>query len=114
MSRLLVYAIAVLAASLFVLVAIGQRTRAHESWINRNGLTDPVTKDWCCNEHDCKPERVSEVRGGYRLYATGEVIPATRVLWRSPDGFWWVCRYQNPNLENFNTARCLIGPPPAM
>lgn len=83
----------------------------HDSWINRNGLTDPVTKHWCCNEHDCEAERVREVMGGY-MVSTGEVIPMSRVLWNSPDGRWWRCRFMSGS--DVGKTRCLIGPPPAM
>jgi hypothetical protein len=81
---------------------------AHDSWISDRGLTDPVSGQWCCNQHDCAPEQVREVGGGY-LVQTGEVIPFRRVIWKSQDGRWWRCRrYQDGN----ESTRCLIGPPP--
>ena len=81
---------------------------AHDSWINRMRLTDPLSGQWCCNHIDCTsiPGGVKEVSGGYSVFETGEFIPHERVLWRSQDGVWWRCR----NLQN-NSTRCLIGPP---
>jgi hypothetical protein len=85
--------------------------QAHDSWINLNGLTDPVTKHWCCNHDDCNAEPVREVIGGYQVQ-TGEVIPFSRILWKSPDGRWWRCRFLSG--VQAGQTRCLIGPPPAM
>lgn len=79
---------------------------AHDHWINSLKLTDPQTKQWCCNKIDCRPEAVREVEGGYATQG-GDVVPFSRVLWKSQDGRWWRCR----NLPA-NTTRCLIGPPP--
>ncbi len=77
------------------------------AWINNQRLTDPETKQWCCNLHDCRDEttNVRGVEGGYLIVSTGEVIPRERVIWKSPGG-WWRCR----NLSDGST-RCLIGPP---
>lgn len=81
------------------------------AWINMERLTDPVTREWCCNEHDCReePDNVEPVEGGYRIISTGEVIPHERVIWRSPGG-WWRCRYMGG--ERAGQTRCLIAPPP--
>jgi hypothetical protein len=81
---------------------------AHDSWISRNGLRDPVSGYWCCNHIDCRAEPVREVNGGYQV-ETGEVVPHERIIWRSQDGVWWRCR----NMQT-NATRCLIGPPPSM
>lgn len=84
---------------------------AHDHWINSMRLTDPVNGDWCCNHIDCTAVPaggVGEVSGGFQVAETREVIPYTRIIWKSKDGAWWRCR----NLQN-NTTRCLIGPPPA-
>lgn len=112
-------AMAALLGGFFMLAGCAPPAHAHDSWINRNGLTDPVTKQWCCNEHDCEAEPVREVMGGYRVI-TGEVIPASRVLWKSQDGQWWRCRFMSPtavdkdNKPMIGKTRCLIGPPPSM
>ena len=88
------------------------------AWINRESLTDPVTKQFCCNEHDCReePDNVEAIDGGYRIRSTGEFIPAARVIWRSPGG-WWRCRYLAshalPEGKRIGDTRCLIGPPPS-
>jgi hypothetical protein len=79
--------------------------RAHESWISSSCLTDPSSGEWCCNHIDCREETVREIAGGYQV-ETGEIIPYSRVIWKSQDGAWWRCR----NLGT-NTTRCLIGPP---
>lgn len=78
------------------------------SWINQQKLTDPFTKEWCCNLHDCKEEtdNVEAQPGGFLIRSTHEVIPAARVIWRSPGG-WWRCR----RMDGTNRTRCLIGPP---
>jgi hypothetical protein len=76
-------------------------------WISRERITDPVSGEWCCGENDCLAEQVAEVPGGY-LVSTGEVIPAARVIWRSPDGTWLRCHV----LTRPDKTRCLIGPPP--
>lgn len=77
------------------------------SWINNEKLIDPITKQWCCDEFDCKPQpagAIKPVEGGYLVVETGEVIEHRRVIWRSPDGMWWRCAIGN-------VTRCLIGPP---
>ena len=81
---------------------------AHDHWISRENLRDPVTGLWCCDERDTREENdnVRAVPGGYLIISTGEVIPNERVIWRSPGG-WWRSR----NLGD-GTTRCLIGQPP--
>jgi hypothetical protein len=88
----------------------GGEARAHDSWISREHLTDPVTHAWCCDERDTREEtdNIVAVPGGYLVKSTGEVIPKARVIWRSPGG-WWRAR----NLGDGST-RCLIGPPLGM
>jgi hypothetical protein len=54
---------------------------AHDSWISDRGLRDPVSGQWCCNQHDCAPEQVREIAGGY-LVQTGEVIPHLEIAGR--------------------------------
>lgn len=93
----------------FVLVT-GSFALAHDHWINRQRMTDPVSGEWCCNHIDCaevKAGGVGEVAGGFMVTETKEVIPYTRIIWKSQDGQWWRCR----NLHT-NATRCLIGPPP--
>jgi hypothetical protein len=87
---------------------------AHDHWISRDRLVDPVNGEWCCNENDCAllPESdVSAIPGGYHVASTGEDIPAARVIWKSADGRWWRCRYLSGAVKAGQT-RCLIGPPP--
>lgn len=80
------------------------------SWINNERLTDPQTKQWCCDLNDCREETANVQAlpdGNFLILDTKEVIPHQRVIWRSPGG-WWRCRY----LDGTNRTRCLIGPPP--
>jgi hypothetical protein len=81
-------------------------------WIMRERLHDPQTNAWCCGEHDCERQpggSVTEVDGGFLVVATGEVIAYARVIWKSPTGEWWRCRFTGG--ERAGQTRCLIGPP---
>lgn len=95
--------------AVLLLVPLGALAHDHGpgSWINNQRLTDPVTKDWCCNLIDCREEteNVRAVERGFLILDTNEIIPTARVIWKSPGG-WWRCR----NLKT-NATRCLIGPP---
>ncbi len=85
------------------------------AWINQKNLIDPVNREWCCNEHDCKPvqeDGIQENAFGFRVIETGEQITHERVIWKAPDGRWWRCRYMvGPDKGK---TRCLIGPPRGM
>lgn len=85
----------------------GSAALAHDHWISRENLRDPVTKQTCCNNEDCREELtvVRRIDGDYAIMATGEVISRERVIWKSPGG-WWRCRWMATGL-----TRCLIGPP---
>ena len=113
-----------LAWTLAILICIGwvsyalAHTDGPGAWINQQSLSDPVTKESCCNLNDCREEtdNVRPVEGGYLVIDTGEVIPPERMIWRSPGG-WWRCRYLAshtlPPGKRIGDTRCLIGPPPA-
>ena len=75
------------------------------AWIGDRKLRDPTSGSWCCNEEDCRVEAVREARDGVEVEG-GEVVPYSRVIWKSEDGAWWRCR----DLDT-NVTRCLIGPP---
>jgi hypothetical protein len=62
------------------LVIAAQLVRAHDHWINNLRLTDPASGEWCCNHIDCRPEKVSEVAGGFTTEA-GDFVPYSRVIW---------------------------------
>src|SRR5215831_12123873 len=72
-----------------------------------------------CGLNDCKEipaGGIEEKAGGYLDKATGDVVPYSNVLWKSPDGKWWHCLGSRPGLtwgvpQPF--TRCLIGPPPS-
>lgn len=107
-AALLVVALGIAAAAL----AFPADSAAHDLWINRKRLVDPVSRQWCCNEHDCErvgADGVKENGTGYTVFETGEAIPHSRIIWKSEDGHWWRCR----NLSD-NSTRCLIGPPPSL
>ena len=100
-------------ALLFVLLGVSVAA-AHDFWISRQRLTDPLSGEWCCNHIDCAvvpAGGITEVANGYRVSETGEVIASTRIIWRSPDGMWMRCRYLSG--DRAGKTRCLIGPPPA-
>lgn len=98
-----------LAGLLLALIVAIAYASAHDSWISAERLTDPASGEWCCNHIDCAAETVREVAGGYATQG-GDVVPAARVIWRSPDGAWWRCRYLAG--ARAGQTRCLIGPPP--
>jgi len=108
----LIVAIELLAATIVALLLWSAAGRAHDSWISSNQLRDPVSGQWCCNEHDCEAEPadgVRETREGYLIVSTGEVIPFARAIPQSADGRFWRCRYLWG--EDANKTRCLIIPP---
>ena len=53
---------------------------------------------------------IAEQADGYLVLETGEVIDKARVIWKSPDGAWWRCRFMSG--AKAGSTRCLIGPPP--
>ena len=99
--------------SLAMLIATASLAAAHDHWINHKRLADPQSGEWCCNHIDCAEVPAGGVResnGGYIVAETSETIPYTRVIWKSPDGHWWRCRYLGG--AKAGKTRCLIGPPP--
>lgn len=101
---------AALGAAFLMLAGCGERPAyAHDHWISQQRLVDPVSGEWCCGTDDCQVEVVEETVGGYRVL-TGEVIPASRVIWKSPDGLWRRCRYLSG--DKAGKTRCLVGVPP--
>jgi hypothetical protein len=100
--------------SLAPVVGLGHES-GEGSWMNQMSLLDPVSKQWCCNEHDCAPVPaggVVEQGDGMLVVETGEVIPHERIIWRAPDGRWWRCH--NLAGDHVGKTRCLIGPPRGM
>jgi hypothetical protein len=85
----------------------GSTALAHDHWISRENLSDPVTKQSCCDKDDCQEEftvRRADA-SGYLIMSTGEIWGRDRVIWKSPGG-WWRCKWIATGL-----TRCLIGPP---
>jgi hypothetical protein len=91
---------------------------AHDSWINQNGLRDPQSKEWCCNDQDCERLDKNAVKelpnGNFYIVPSNEVWPEKRVLWQSADGAWWRCApiyNDDKGKVSKPKTRCLIGPP---
>ena len=86
-----------------------------EQWIADKQLVDPVSKQWCCGESDCKAlsnQDVKEVGNGYWIKEEAdtkpEFISGDRALPFSPDGRYHRCAvYKNGEKQ----TRCLIVPP---
>jgi len=100
-------------AALAALLLLGRDCAAHDHWINQQRLTDPLTGQWCCNEHDCEmlaEDGVQITAQGYVLTDTGEVIPFARAINKSPDGRYWRCHTIEDGVKR---TRCLIVPPPS-
>lgn len=105
---------AILAGVVLSLVIPSHDAMHLSDWIQRDGLTDPTTKQSCCGPSDCQalgPEAVKEFQGGYIINSTGEWIEYARVIWRSRDGQWWVCRPGENGDKMRGPIRCIIAPP---
>ena len=72
---------------------------AHDHWMSRQQFRDPVSGDWCCNEHDCQPldsGQVHHVRGKVTVTIPyfGEdrrfTFTSRRIL-PSGDENYWAC-----------------------
>ena len=110
----IIFICAILAHSLRV-VAHGDA-----AWIAKNELRDPITKNLCCGPDDCEPLERHEVREtfqGWLIIATAEIIPHERVIFGTPKGRIWRCRfrfdtetYNPPGMHPKDTTRCLIMP----
>lgn len=66
----------------------------------------------CCSDRDCKQAQgdVKETANGYRIVATGEIVPyGDRRIKDSPDGMFHVCQQAG----DFDKGRilCLFIPP---
>jgi hypothetical protein len=102
----------------FTVVAQAHDAQHESDWIQDGAFRDPTSNAHCCGENDCLkvPDGgIAEVTGGYFIRESSETIPASRVLWRSPDGGWWRCapvEWSGTEAKRPKT-RCLIGPPPS-
>jgi hypothetical protein len=81
------------------------------AWIMQNSRTAP-----CCGERDCEilpDDAVREVRGGFLIKDTGEVIPyndAGRLFTSIDEHFWW-CHYKIlVRQQTVLRVRCLFVP----
>ncbi len=65
---------------------------AHDSWISRHQYSDPDSRDWCCDEHDCFPLADGEVRvTGEGFELNGKYFVARQRVLLSGDGQYWAC-----------------------
>lgn len=65
---------------------------AHDSWISRHQYSDPESRDWCCDEHDCFPLDDDEVRvTGEGFELNGKYFVARQRVLLSGDGQYWAC-----------------------
>jgi hypothetical protein len=65
---------------------------AHESWISRHQYSDPESRDWRCDEHDCFPlddDQVRATKEGFEL--NGNFFVARHRVLLSGDGQYWAC-----------------------
>jgi len=115
-------AIVTIVATLAVLLAaqyFAQPAHAHDSWINRQGLRDPLSNIWCCGPDDCEDLTAlgipvtEEPNGDVRIGDTHERVESRRIIWASPEGHWYRCYepLSEGGAPTVKRARCLIGPP---
>jgi len=112
----------VLALALWLLLTLA--VDAHDSWISRGALRNPVTNEWCCGEGDCfvvPSEQVSARADGYHVVirettktyggavsttmTRAEIVPYAEAQ-PSPDGAYWRCKRPD------GSRRCFFAPPP--
>jgi len=108
--------------ALTALSALAHDADGYSNWVS--GLVNPLSGADCCGLNDCKEipaGGIEEKAGGYLDKATGDVVPYSNVLWKSPDGKWWHCLGSRAaaNADGLTWGapqpftRCLIGPPPS-
>ncbi len=120
-------------ATLLVLV---HPSWAHDSWISRQRVLNPVTHEWCCGTNECglvmpapvataagwaiHGEEIIDVDG--RRVRVDEVVPYGEVM-PSPDGYFWRCHSTvNPDFDVTNDIgmqidgerRCFFAPPQSL
>lgn len=65
---------------------------AHDDWISRNQFYDPMSRAWCCDEHDCFPLAVEKVKVmGTGFVVEGQYFVARHRVLPSSDGQYWAC-----------------------
>jgi len=92
---------------------------AHDSWISRDNLRDPLSGVGCCGDQDCEDlsklgVTVTEQPSGFVLSDTNEQVEKRRVIWKSREGHWYRCfeKVSTRGGPTWKRVRCLIGPPP--
>ncbi len=124
------------ALAVFAFLALVYPSRAHDSWISRDGLKNPVNQGWCCGRGDCgmvmpapqataagwaiHGEEIIDISG--RQVRVDEVVPYNEVL-PSPDGYFWRCHdVESLNYDAYGHAheyidgarRCFFAPPQSL
>jgi hypothetical protein len=123
------------ALAVAILLALVHQSRAHDSWISRQGILNPVTQAWCCGARDCgivMPAPVATAAGwaihgeeiidsNGRRVRVDEVVPYDEAT-PSPDGYFWRCHTLEGtfyDVENHVTyvdgvRRCFFAPPQSL
>ena len=70
--------IKVSAALVISVLLLANASRAHDSWISRQRILNPVTLDWCCGRGDC-----GVVMPAPKATAAGWVMCGRRVIGKS-------------------------------
>ncbi len=110
-------------------------TLAHDSWISRDELKNPVTQAWCCGRGDCgivmpapqataagwaiHGDEIIDISG--RRVRVDEVVPYPEAA-PSPDGYFWRCHtVESKNYDVHGHAdyvdgerRCFFAPPQSL
>jgi hypothetical protein len=105
-----------LAGALAALTVSAPIAHAHDSWISRHQYRDPVSGNWCCDDHDCTPLADSDVArtvGGY-LVAGKYPVDHRRAL-ASGDERYWICfneEGKGPH-DRVRNVKCFFVPIPS-
>ena len=100
---------ALLATSLFVLVADAALAHGDAAWIERQGLRN-AAGELCCGEHDCAALADGDVAvtaAGYLIKSLNETVPFHEALPLPADGGgrYWRCAWGG-------RRKCFFAPPP--
>ena len=123
------------ALAVAMLLALVSPSRAHDTWISHDELTNPVTHEWCCGRGDCgivlpapkasaagwaiHGDVIIDING--RRARVDEVVPYNEAL-PSLDGNFWRCHtVESKNYDVHGHAdyvdgnrRCFFAPPQAL
>ncbi len=125
-----------LLGSLIALLLLISPSPAHDSWISRERMMNPITLDWCCGRGDCgvvmpapkataagwaiHGEEILDLDG--RRIRVDEVVPYGETL-PSPDGHFYRCHTVGRDYEAGGNPdeylwdgerRCFFAPPQSL